>query len=81
MLKLATIIGGGLVAATLLAALPAVAQPGGSYQDSCRRIEQRGPILQAFCRDEQGRMRRTRLDMRNCQGPVSNSDGRLTCGG
>jgi hypothetical protein len=82
MLKLASILGGGLIAATLLTALPAAAAPGGSYRDSCHRIEQRGPFLRAECRNAHGHWRSSRLDLRSCTAPaaVANDNGHLACG-
>ena len=81
MLKLSSILGGGLVAATLFFAQQASAQPGGSYAESCRRIEQRGPILHALCEDVNGRFRPTSIDLGQCGGPIANTNGQLTCGG
>jgi CVNH domain len=74
------ILGGGLLAAMFFVAQQASAQPGGSYMQSCRRIEQHGPFLHALCKDMDGRWRPARIDLRYCNAPVANSDGRLTCG-
>lgn len=60
--------------------LTALAQPSGSYQASCSRIDQRGPFLQAICRDRFGGLVQSRLDLRGCGGDISNNNGRLTCG-
>jgi hypothetical protein len=65
----------------LLAFTPvASAQVGGSYQDSCENIRQRGPYLVAECRTVNGDYMRSSIDVRGCRGGVSNSNGRLTCG-
>jgi hypothetical protein len=61
---------------------PAVAQPDGSYQATCRRIHQRGPILYAFCLNRHGGWAETSLDLRSCQyEDIANRNGRLVCPG
>ena len=81
MLKISSVLGGGAVVATLLLAHQASAQPGGSYMESCRRIEQRGPILSALCRDVDGNYRSSSIDVGDCRGGIANTNGRLTCNG
>ncbi len=61
---------------------PATAQPGGSYEDSCQNIRQRGPFLMAECQTERGDWRPSRLDLADCnRGDISNQNGRLVCSG
>lgn len=82
MLKLTSIVVGGLAAAgVLFAAHQASAQPGGSYQQSCTHIVQRGPNLYAMCKNVQGEWTRTGINASSCRGPIANSNGRLTCAG
>jgi len=71
----------------LLAALPASAQPPGSYQDTCRNIQVIGQsaapnaALVADCRNLAGRWVRATLDSyKRCNGDIVNNDGRLACG-
>ena len=69
-------------ATVALAAFEAVAQPYGSYQETCRRIQKRGPILYAHCRTRDGSWAETSLDLRACfNRNVSNRNGRLVCPG
>ena len=69
-------------AIALASSIPALATPGGSYRETCRQIQQEGPVLSALCRDRDGAWAETSLDMRNCQGgDVSNRNGRLICAG
>lgn len=78
-----TLLASAIVAATLLPSItPAEAAPGGSYLASCGRVQQRGPILTAVCRDRDGRRVPTSLDVRDCgRGDIANIDGRLSCRG
>ena len=58
----------------------ASAQVYGSFVESCTRIEQRGPVLRALCRDVYGRFVPAQLDLRSCRGgDVSNQNGQLVC--
>ncbi len=60
----------------------ASAQVNGSYRQSCTNIEQDGPTLSADCKAPGGRRISSTLDVSRCRGqPVSNTYGRLTCGG
>lgn len=62
----------------------ASAEPGGSYRQTCTQIDQRGPFLQALCRDTTGALRETRLDLRGCSrmtADVANINGQLACAG
>lgn len=71
-----------LFAAIILAAAtaPALAQPRGSWDDSCRRGEVRGDTLSAECRDRDGRWNRTSIRYSDCDGNrVRNDNGRLAC--
>jgi hypothetical protein len=74
------VIGGLAAASALVVAQRASAQPGGSYLQSCRRVEERGPMLFALCKDMNGQWRRTRIDVRRCRTGIANTDGELTCG-
>lgn len=59
----------------------ASAQVPGSYLDSCRRVRQSGPILNAECRGSGNRYYSTTIDTSRCRGnQVANTFGRLTCG-
>jgi hypothetical protein len=71
--------------APMLIATPASAHrgwrlPDGSWSESCRRYEMRGPVLVALCRAIGGGWYRTRIDVRNCRsGSVANANGNLVC--
>lgn len=72
----------GCVAAaglSLSVASPAVAQPAGSYTRTCTGVVKRGPYLEAFCLNVAGRYVDTRIDLRDCDGAISNDNGRLSC--
>ena len=76
--KLALFSGAALLALSL--ASPASAAPTGSYQQSCRDIEQqRGRSLTAECRTRDGSWVETRLDDSDCSGDIANVNGRLVC--
>jgi hypothetical protein len=76
--KLSLISGAALLALSL--ATPASAAPSGSYQQSCRNIEQNyGRTLSADCRTRDGSWNETRLDTSNCDGDIANDNGRLVC--
>lgn len=70
-------------AAVVVAATSSVeAAPRGSYLETCRRVDQRGPILTAICLSWNGEWRRSSLDLRDCgYGDIANRNGRLACGG
>jgi hypothetical protein len=53
--------------------------PGGSYLRTCRVESFDGVILTARCRDTDGEMARSRIDVRQCRGDIGNQDGRLNC--
>lgn len=55
--------------------------PQGSYERSCRDIEFDGRYLTAECRDEHGKWRNARLDVRDCDRDeeIVNDDGELAC--
>jgi len=72
----------GLVAAVLPDLPVAIAQPYGSYLETCRRVQQRGPVLYAHCLTREGRWAETWLDLRSCLSrEVANRNGRLICPG
>ena len=81
MLKMTSIVLGGLAAGMLFAANQASAQPAGSYLGSCRHVEQRGRNLYALCKDMQGGWNHTSINTASCRGPIANSDGHLVCPG
>jgi len=72
-------------AAALLAAMPASAQPPGSYRDTCRNIRDQGSsfaskaFVYADCRDNSGRWVSSSLDYKSCYGDIYNDNGRLAC--
>lgn len=54
--------------------------PSGSWMQSCRGGDMRGPVFQAECRNSDGRWNATVLDMRNCpSGNAENRNGSLVC--
>jgi hypothetical protein len=54
--------------------------PSGSWAQSCRGGDIRGPVFQAECRNGDGRWNTTVLDMRNCpSGIAENRNGSLVC--
>lgn len=54
--------------------------PGGSWRQSCRGQDMRGPVVFAQCQGIGGRWRDTRIDVRDCRsGRLANLDGRLVC--
>lgn len=63
-------------------ATPAVAQPGGSYQQTCRNISVRGSTLTAECQNTGGGWQSTQLrDYNRCRGEIQNINGSLQCTG
>ena len=71
--------GGALAGAVALTTIPAHAQPGGSYVESCRDIRTAGDTVSAVCRRMDGSWERTQVS--GCRGPIANANGHLTCGG
>ena len=61
-------------------ATPAFAQAG-SYQRSCRTYSSQGGLLTAECADSQGRYHQSTLNVGQCRGDISNSNGMLACPG
>jgi hypothetical protein len=59
---------------------PAFAQAG-SYQRSCRNYSSAGGVLSAECADAQGRFHQSTLNIGQCRGDISNSNGVLACSG
>ena len=54
--------------------------PGGSWQASCRRPDQRGSRFQAECQDSRGRWQPTFIDLSTCaSNRIANRDGGLIC--
>ncbi len=63
-------------------AIPSVAQPGGSYQQTCRKIGVRGSTLHAECQNTGGGWQSTELrDYNRCNGEIQNINGNLQCTG
>lgn len=54
--------------------------PPGSYRQSCTSLRLDGWLLKAVCRRADGSWRNTALDLRGCDRPIVNDDGRLRCG-
>lgn len=71
--------GAALAGAVALTTIPANAQPGGSYVESCRDIRASGDSVSAVCRRTDGSWERT--EVRGCRGGIANMNGHLTCGG
>lgn len=53
--------------------------PGGSWQATCANPQMQGTTLVAVCRNAQGGMTQSAVDVRNCRS-VANMNGRLVCG-
>jgi hypothetical protein len=69
-------------AALLGAAMTATTASADSFQASCTRIRQNGPILMAVCQNVYGGWTRTSIDRRACGwGGVANANGQLVCEG
>src|ERR1700757_4897635 len=71
--------GAALAGAVALTTVPAHAQPGGSYVESCREIRTFGDTVSAVCRRMDGSWQQT--EVRGCRGGIANMNGHLTCGG
>ncbi|MGH6933322.1 MAG: CVNH domain-containing protein [Dongiaceae bacterium] len=56
------------------------ALPPGSWSKTCRKPLMRGYRLFAECKDRQGAWQFTQINTRRCTQPISNQNGRLTCG-
>ena len=54
--------------------------PSGSYSQTCSACTISGDTLSCNCRNEDGFSRYTSINTRHCYHPVSNQNGRLTCG-
>ena len=53
--------------------------PPGNYKDSCENIIVIGHMLEAKCRRMDGSWQNTVLYYGDCDGPIHNNDGNLTC--
>lgn len=54
--------------------------PGGSWRESCRFPNMRGPMLVAQCRTSYGRWAEARINPEQCRGGrLANDEGRLVC--
>jgi hypothetical protein len=65
-----TLVLGGLV--------PALAQQGGSYVNTCNNIRQNGNMLYAQCRATNGQYIGTQIGL-PCRGDIANVNGQLFC--
>jgi hypothetical protein len=54
--------------------------PGGSYRKTCRDLSMNQGVLSAQCLNYSREFKAASLDIRNCQEPVENNNGQLTCG-
>ena len=68
-----------LAGAVAFTTIPAHAQPGGSYLESCRDVRTFGDTVSAVCRRVDGSWERTEVS--GCRGGIANMNGHLTCGG
>jgi len=60
----------------------ALQAPGGSYQQTCRKIGVRGNTLRAECQDGNRNWHSTQLaDYQRCNGEIQNINGNLQCTG
>jgi len=53
--------------------------PPGNYKDSCTDLLKIGHMLEAKCRKQDGTWINTVLFYGNCDGPIHNNNGQLTC--
>ena len=75
-------LGVATLALAFATATPAFAQPGGSYQQTCRNIGVRGSTLHADCQNTSGGWQSTELrNYNSCNGEIQNIDGNLRCTG
>ena len=73
-------LGVATLALAFATATPAFAQPGGSYQQTCRNIGVRGSTLHADCQNTSGGWQSTQLrDYNRCRGEIQNINGNLQC--
>src|ERR1700761_3914846 len=83
-LSLAVLAAAATLSLAALATTPAQAAgwaPGGSYTDSCRRVDYDGDMLTASCRRRDGSWKNTFLDdAEDCDGRIVNNNGQLECG-
>ncbi len=81
-IKLSLLGAVSLAVGAIFGGAPAFAQPipPGSYQSSCENISTNDGMLRASCETEEGDLINSRLnDYSDCEGDISNADGRLTC--
>ncbi len=58
----------------------ASAQPvSGSFQATCRKIQNYGSALTADCRDPSGNYHTSSIGINNCRGDIGNNNGQLNC--
>lgn len=58
---------------------PGIGLPAGSWQATCMNPQMQGTTLVAACRNTQGGVTQSAVDVRNCRS-VANINGRLVCG-
>ncbi len=53
--------------------------PPGSYKDSCKNIYKEGNVLEAECRNKNGKWKHTSIRFKNCKNGLWNDNGKLRC--
>jgi len=75
-------LGVATLALAFAIATPAAAQPGGSYQQTCRNIRIHESTLSAECQNTGGGWQSTQLrDYNRCNGEIQKINGNLQCTG
>ena len=72
----------GIAVAVLLMSAPlawSLDRPKGSYRKTCHDPLVSGPILEARCERKDGSTAISMINFWNCESPIENIDGRLTC--
>jgi len=57
----------------------ALDQPEGSYRETCQNELIHGPTLEAQCKRKDGSLALSMINFWNCDSPIENNDGQLTC--
>jgi len=72
----------GVAALLSVMTVPALAQQAsGSFQNSCRNIQNSGQMLTADCADRAGTYHSSSIAFGQCKGDIGNNNGVLTCNG
>ena len=70
------------IAGVAMFAAPGAMAQHSTFQQSCRNIQPRGPVLYALCLNRFNQWTETSLDLRTCDvRAISNRNGRLVCPG